>query len=94
METGGKKSVRWDAGGVRRLRKHLGMTQQELAEELGARQQTVSEWETGMYSPRGTSARLLSLIAERAGFVYEASEAENSKNQAPNSEEGIQQSDM
>jgi DNA-binding transcriptional regulator YiaG len=78
MKTGVKKSVRWDSGGVRRLRKHLGMTQQELAEELGARQQTISEWETGMYSPRGTSARLLTLIAERAGFVYEASEGENS----------------
>ena len=85
MKTGAKKSARWDSEGVRRLRKHLGMTQQELAEELGARQQTVSEWETGMYSPRGTSARLLSLIAERAGFAYEVPEAENSKQQAPNS---------
>jgi DNA-binding transcriptional regulator YiaG len=34
------------------------------------RQQTVSEWETGRYAPRGGSAKLLSMIAERAGFDY------------------------
>ncbi|MDZ7727992.1 MAG: hypothetical protein U5Q44_07250 [Dehalococcoidia bacterium] len=28
------------------------------------RQQTVSEWETGKYVPRGASARLLGIIAE------------------------------
>ena len=60
----------WSAASVRALRSHLGMTQQQLADELGARQQTVSEWETGQYAPRGSSARLLSLIAERAEFPY------------------------
>ncbi len=35
---------------------------------MGTRQQTISEWETGMYRPRGASATLLSIIAERAGF--------------------------
>jgi DNA-binding transcriptional regulator YiaG len=64
----------WDAGKVRELREHLGLTQQQLADELGARQQTISEWETGMYRPRGLSERLLSLIAERAGFQYRAGE--------------------
>lgn len=68
----GKRRPRWDAAGVRALRRHLGLTQQELAAELGTRQQTVSEWETGIYRPRGLSSRLLSLIAERAEFVYEA----------------------
>ena len=61
----------WDAGQVRALRRHLGLSQQGLAQELGGRQQTVSEWETGRYRPRGTSARLLAIIAERAGFEYE-----------------------
>jgi len=46
------------------------MTQEALAQELGVRQQTVSEWETGQYVPRGASARLLSMVAERAGFRY------------------------
>jgi DNA-binding transcriptional regulator YiaG len=48
----------------------MGLSQDELAEELGTRQQTVSEWETGRYRPRGPSARLLSIVAERAGFRY------------------------
>ncbi|HEX2326267.1 MAG TPA: helix-turn-helix domain-containing protein, partial [Chloroflexota bacterium] len=60
----------WDAGRVRALRRHMGFTQQQLSDELGTRQQTVSEWETGVYQPRGASARLLTLVAERAGFRY------------------------
>ncbi len=48
------------------------MTQQELARELNVRQQTVSEWETGEYQPRGASERLLSLVAERAAYRYDA----------------------
>jgi DNA-binding transcriptional regulator YiaG len=48
----------------------MGMTQQELAEELGTRQQTISEWETGLYRPRGTSRTLLNMVAERAEFKY------------------------
>ena len=60
----------WDAGRVRALRRHLALSQGELAGELGTRQQTVSEWETGQYRPRGASARLLSIVAERAGFEY------------------------
>lgn len=69
----------WDAGGVRRLRKHLGVTQDALAEELGTRQQTVSEWETGQYRPRGASAKLLSIIAERAGFEYGSARRETDR---------------
>ena len=69
-ESGRGKRAGWNATSVRALRNHLGLTQRELAAELGARQQTVSEWETGQYVPRGSSARLLSLIAERAEFGY------------------------
>jgi DNA-binding transcriptional regulator YiaG len=43
-----------------------------MSEELGTRQQTISEWETGMYRPRGGMNRLLTLVAERAGFEYRA----------------------
>ena len=68
-----KKTDRpWDARRVRALRRHLGLSQDALAGELGARQQTVSEWETGQYQPRGASAKLLGIVAERAGFEYEA----------------------
>jgi DNA-binding transcriptional regulator YiaG len=60
----------WDASSVRALRQHMKLSQEELAAELGTRQQTVSEWETGRYRPRGASARLLAIIAERAEFEY------------------------
>jgi DNA-binding transcriptional regulator YiaG len=60
----------WEASSVRALRRHLGLSQRGLAEELGVRQQTVSEWETGLYRPRGASARLLAIVAERASFEY------------------------
>lgn len=60
----------WDRERIRALREHLGLSQDGLAAELGMRQQTISEWETGQYAPRGGSARLLTLIAERAGFEY------------------------
>jgi DNA-binding transcriptional regulator YiaG len=71
-----KKERTWDGYRVRKLRKHLGLTQDELAEELNVRQQTVSEWETGQYQPRGASERLLGLIAERAEFRYGAGDEE------------------
>ena len=67
-----RKARPWDARRVRALRRHLGLSQDAMADELGTRQQTVSEWETGQYQPRGASARLLGIIAERAGFQYEA----------------------
>jgi len=62
----------WDSQSIQALRRHLGLTQRELAERLGVRQQTISEWETGMYNARGASITLLSIIAERARFEYEA----------------------
>ncbi|MBI4296676.1 MAG: helix-turn-helix transcriptional regulator [Chloroflexi bacterium] len=67
------KSSQWDRERIRALRRHLGLTQRELADQLGTRQQTISEWELGMYQPRGTSSTLLSIIAERAQFRYDAS---------------------
>ena len=63
--------AKWNSERIQTLRRHLGLTQRELAERLGTRQQTISEWETGMYKPRGASATLLSIIAERAEFKYQ-----------------------
>ena len=54
--------------------RRLGLSQAAFARELGVRQQTVSEWETGRYAPRGASARLLSLFEERG--PYDATPAE------------------
>jgi DNA-binding transcriptional regulator YiaG len=71
MERTGRKKD-WDAESIRALRGHLELTQVELAGQMGIRQQTVSEWEQGDYAPRGASAKLLSIIADRSGFKYKA----------------------
>ncbi len=63
---------RWDGKRIQTLRRHLLFTQRQLADKLGIRQQTISEWETGMYQPRGASSTLLSIVAEEANFKYEA----------------------
>lgn len=63
--------VLWDADLVKALRQYMGLNQAQFAQELGVRQPTISEWETGAYSPRRSSSKLLTLIAEQAGFKYE-----------------------
>jgi len=72
MERRKKKKRQWSKEEVRALRQHLNLTQARLAEELGTRQQTISEWEKGMYRPRGASSTLLSIVAEHSGFTYKA----------------------
>jgi DNA-binding transcriptional regulator YiaG len=52
----------------------MDLSQAELAERLGVRQQTISEWETGVYQPKRAMSRLLTLVAERAGFPYRTEE--------------------
>ena len=68
-----KLEYNWDADRIRALRQHLDMTQQEMSDELGVRQQTVSDWELGYHRPRGGMARLLTIVAERADFAYDTS---------------------
>ena len=65
-----RRRAAWDASSVKALRRHMALTQDQLAEALGVRQQTVSEWETAAYQPRGASERLLTIVADEAGFVY------------------------
>ena len=67
------RKISWDSQRIQALRRHMKLTQRDLAEQLGTRQQTISEWETGMYQPRGASATLLYIIAEQSKFKYTAS---------------------
>jgi DNA-binding XRE family transcriptional regulator len=64
-------TVLWNGEMVKALRHHLGLSQMELAEELGVRQQTISEWENGIYEPKRSSSKLLSFFAERVDFPYD-----------------------
>jgi len=66
-----KRPITWDNERIRTLRYHLDMTQEEMGGEIGTRQQTISEWETGTYKPRGTSIKVLNMVAERSNFRYE-----------------------
>ena len=70
----------WSKEEIRALRKHLNLTQVKLAQELGTRQQTISEWEKGMYRPRGASTTLLNIVAERSGFIYKPTENHGGNN--------------
>lgn len=64
-------TVLWDAELIKSLRHHMHWTQIELADKLGMRQQTISEWENELYEPKRSSSKLLTLIAEQAGFEYQ-----------------------
>jgi DNA-binding transcriptional regulator YiaG len=76
MSKGKVNRPQWDNEHIRALRRHLSLTQRELADRLGTRQQTISEWELGLYKPRGASSTLLSIVAERAKFEYKATSTE------------------
>ncbi|MCZ7673347.1 MAG: helix-turn-helix domain-containing protein [Chloroflexi bacterium] len=64
-------TVLWNADLIKSLRHHMNWTQIDLADQLGMRQQTISEWENGLYGPKRSSSKLLTLIAEKAGFKYQ-----------------------
>ena len=68
------RSTGWSGERVKALREFANWSQQELADQLGMRQQTISEWETGKYNPRRSTGVLLEFIAERVGFPYLADE--------------------
>lgn len=61
----------WDAETIRRARKARSLTQAELAEGLGCRQQTISEWELGMYGPKNAYQKLLTMFFGSAPVVAE-----------------------
>ena len=67
-----KKVDVWDSERIKSLRRHLKLSQAGMADQLGIRQQTISEWETGQYEPRGASVKLLHIVADRSGFKYKA----------------------
>lgn len=68
-------TVMWNGNMVKALREHMGLNQSEFAQELGVRQPTVSEWETGAYEPKRSTSKYLTMVAEKAGFQYQPDSA-------------------
>lgn len=66
----------WTGELVEGLRRHMALTQGELADVLGVRQQTISEWERGAYLPSRATSKYLSLVAEKANFQYQVKQDE------------------
>jgi DNA-binding transcriptional regulator YiaG len=50
---------------VRRIRKALGLTQAQLAEQLGVAENSVARWERGEMGIRSTAIRLLRLLVPK-----------------------------
>ncbi len=67
-------SIKWNCELIKALRFQMGLTQSEFAQELGVRQQTVSEWEKGIYKPTRSTSKHLALVADKAGFKYKIPE--------------------
>jgi len=61
----------WAPEQIKELRQFAGWTQQDLADRMGVRQQTVSEWETGLHTPRYSTSKHLNLIAREVNFPYQ-----------------------
>lgn len=58
------------------LRSRFGWTQQELADKIGYSKQTVSNWETGLKSPRmGAIQKIADLFGVSVGFIIEGDES-------------------
>ncbi len=68
--------IRWDADMIRAFRAYLGVSQARMADMLGVRQQTVSEWETSAYTPTRSRSKHLTMVAEQRGFYLGMGEKE------------------
>ncbi len=61
-------TVAWEGNSIKALRLHLEMSQTQMADEMGVRQQTISDWENSTYTPTKAMRKYLTMIAEQAGF--------------------------
>ena len=62
----------WNSSTIKSLRVYADMSQTDLAKRVGVRQQTISEWETETYRPRGASVKMLNMIAVDFGYDFRA----------------------
>jgi DNA-binding transcriptional regulator YiaG len=60
----------WTGAQIKALRQHMDLSQAKFAEVLGVRQQTVSEWEQGDYTPTRATSKHLTRVAREARYPY------------------------
>ena len=60
----------WNSSTIKSLRVYADMSQTDLAQRVGVRQQTISEWETDTYRPRGASVKMLNMIGVEFGYDF------------------------
>ena len=72
-----RKAQGWTGEQIKALREFAGWTQQELANRLSVRQQTVSDWELGIHTLHSSTGKLLQMIAEDVEYPYQAGLVEN-----------------
>lgn len=65
------RSRGWTGEQIKSLREFAGWSQQELANRLQVRQQTISDWEVGHHHARRSMNRLFQIVAEEVGFPYQ-----------------------
>jgi DNA-binding XRE family transcriptional regulator len=66
-----RKFKGWTGPQIKTLREFAGWSQQELADRMAVRQQTISDWEVGHHTARRAMSKLLQMIAEEIGFPYQ-----------------------
>lgn len=66
-----RKPQGWTGEQIKALREFAGWSQQELADRLQVRQQTISDWEVGNHIARRSTNKLLQMIAEEVGYPYD-----------------------
>lgn len=76
-----RKSVGWTGDQIKALREFAGWSQQELADRLAVRQQTISDWEVGNHTARRSMSKMLHMIAREIGFPYNTESAEDDKSE-------------
>jgi DNA-binding transcriptional regulator YiaG len=55
-------ATEWTPARIRKLRKRLGLTQEQFAHKLGVTFVSVNRWENGHSTPTGLSARALEAL--------------------------------
>ena len=65
--------TRYDVANVKAIRLKLEVSQQELADALGTRVDTIKSWENKRRNPTGLAAKVLATIQDNPSFYHDLS---------------------